>query len=325
VLPEETVELLSGGFRVFGNENGQDILMIDSTLGEGGHSEAFLTKFPCINVIGIDADENILAVAKDRLAHFGNRVSFFHGWSDDFFALYPTNAAANAASARPDIILIDLGVSLFHYRKGGRGFSFLSDEVLDMRIDRGRGEAAHVILNKKSEKEIADLLFNNAQERYSRRIARAIVKRRAECPVTTAKQLAELVFGAYPARERGGRRGHPRVHPATKTFQALRIAVNDELSRLPALLERAFSVLKLGGRMGVITFHSLEDRIVKNFFREGAKDCVCPPSAPICNCRGHRLMRLITHKAVAPSEAAAADNPPSRSAKLRVIEKVSEE
>jgi 16S rRNA (cytosine1402-N4)-methyltransferase len=241
-------------------------------------------------------------------------VSFFQGWADDFFALYPIDVP------RPGISLIDWGVSLFHYEKGGRGFSFLQDEVLDMRIDRGRGEPAHAILAKKSEKEIADLLYGNAEERYSRRIARAIVRRREEGPLTTSKQLAELVMRVYPARER-----HSKRHPATKTFQALRIAVNTELLRLPALLESAFGILEVGGRMGVITFHSLEDRIVKNFFREGAKDCVCPPSAPICNCRGHRLLRLITSKAVSPCETEVADNPPSRSAKLRVVEKVCEE
>jgi 16S rRNA (cytosine1402-N4)-methyltransferase len=316
VLPVETIELLSGGFRVFGNESGREILLIDATLGEGGQAEAFLEKFPDLNVIGIDADESIMAVAKQRLERFGSRISFYSGWADDFFRFYPRENQ----DRRPALILIDLGVSLFHYEKGDRGFSFRKDEVLDMRIDTGRGKPAHWLLTELGERELADMLFLNADERYSRRIARAIVAERKKAALTTTLRLADIVMNAYPARER-----HGRIHPATKTFQALRIAVNDELGRLPALLESALSALATGGRLGVISFHSLEDRIVKNFFRDKAKTCVCPPSAPICTCRGRRIVRLINAKPEAASEEEIKQNPPSRSAKLRVVEKLLDE
>ncbi|MDR3324946.1 MAG: 16S rRNA (cytosine(1402)-N(4))-methyltransferase RsmH [Spirochaetaceae bacterium] len=313
-LPEETVELLSGAFRIFGNETGRDVLMIDSTLGEGGHSEAFLTRFPDIKIIGIDADKEIVSVAKRRLERFGERIVCHSAWADDFFAFYPKENA----DRRPDIILIDLGVSLFHYEKSGRGFSFRKDEALDMRIDTSRGESAAELLAGRSEREIARILYEYAEERHSRRIARAVVQARREAPVASSARLAEIASLALPAAARRG----GGIHPATKTFQALRIAVNGELERLPSLLASALSVLKTGGRLGVIAFHSLEDRIVKNFFREKAKDCVCPPSAPICVCRGRRVARLITSKAASPSRAEIEKNPRSRSAKLRVVEKV---
>jgi 16S rRNA (cytosine1402-N4)-methyltransferase len=316
VLPEETIELLSGGFRVFGNETGRDVLMVDSTLGEGGHSEAFLTRFPDIKIIGLDADEKIISVAGRRLQKFGERMVCHPMWAEEFFALYPKESADRQAS----IILIDLGVSLFHYEKGDRGFSFRKDEVLDMRIDTSRGQSAAALLEKVGERGLADLLYVYAEERHSRKIARAVVQAQRQAPITSSARLAQIVYEALPAAARRG-----GVHPATKTFQALRIAVNGELERLPALLESALSALKIGGRLGVITFHSLEDRIVKNFFREKAKDCICPPSAPICICRGRRIVRLISGKPVSPSQAEIERNPPSRSAKLRVVEKMWDE
>jgi 16S rRNA (cytosine1402-N4)-methyltransferase len=161
------------------------------------------------------------------------------------------------------------------------------------------------------------MLYHDGEERYSRRIARAIVAGRRLAPITRTTRLAEIVLQAVPPAAR-----HGRTHPATKTFQALRIAANHELERLPALLASALETLPAGGRLGVITFHSLEDRIVKNYFREMAKDCICPPSAPICTCRGHRVVRLITPKPIAPAPAEIKANPSARSAKLRAVEKV---
>lgn len=318
VLPAETLEFLGGGLSLLGSESGAGELMVDGTLGEGGHSELFLRHYPALRLIGVDADRAIMEAARRRLAEFCDcgRVLFHEGWADDFFRFYPLQ---NAAYPRPGIILLDLGVSLFHYEKGGRGFSFNSDEFLDMRIDAGRGESAAALLECLKENELAAMLYQNAEERYSRRIARAIVKARQKSPVRSASCLAGIVRSAVPPPARFG-----RIHPATKTFAALRIAVNGELERLPALLQSAFTVLKTGGRMGVISFHSLEDRIVKNFFKELAKDCVCPPSAPKCVCRGHRLARVITPKGIAASKEEAKTNPPSRSARLRVIEKTSE-
>ncbi|MDR2468717.1 MAG: 16S rRNA (cytosine(1402)-N(4))-methyltransferase RsmH [Spirochaetaceae bacterium] len=313
VLATETLETLSGALKLLGNETGEDELFVDGTLGEGGHSERFLTQFPQLRVIGVDADREIMGVARERLTRFGGRIAFHEGWADDFFRYYPVD---NAELPRPGMILLDLGVSLFHYEKGGRGFSFRLDESLDMRIDITRGTSAAGLLATLSERALARLLAENSGERFAKRIARALVNARAEAPITSSAVLAEIVSNAVPSFVR-----HHAIHPATKTFAALRIAVNGELERLPALLDAAFTALKPGGRFGVITFHSLEDRIVKNYFRDLARDCICPPSVPKCVCRGRRLARLITNKPIAPTEAECAQNAPSRSAKLRVVEK----
>jgi 16S rRNA (cytosine1402-N4)-methyltransferase len=306
VLLEETIQYLAPG-------SGAE-LMVDATMGEGGHSRAFLARFAGLAIVGIDADASIQAVAKERLAEFGERVRFYSGWSQDFFAAYP------AQLPRPDRVLADLGVSLFHYEKSGRGFSFKNDEKLDMRLDISSGVSAAELLARLPENEIAGLLYHNAGERYSRRIASAICARRETGTITTTAALAELVQRVVPAVYR-----HGPIHPATRTFQALRIAVNGELSRLPVLLEGALRVLKPGGRLGVISFHSLEDRIVKNFFRTKNRDCTCPPQAPVCRCQGRRVVNIVNGKGVTAGEAEIKRNPPSRSARLRVVEKVLDE
>jgi len=306
VLLEETIKYLAP------RKAGE--LMIDATLGEGGHSFAFLTQFPELRVIGIDADPEILTTARERLLPFGERVQFYNGWSHDFFAEYP------GKYKRPDTILLDLGVSLFHYEKSGRGFSFRFDEKLDMRIDTSSGFTAAELIQKLPEKDMADLLYTNGGERYSRRIARAIGEAKSSSQVTSSAVLAEIVESSVPPAYR-----HGPIHPATKTFQALRIAVNGELSRLADLLEASFRVLEVGGRLGVISFHSLEDRIVKNFFRERNRDCICPPEAPICKCGGHRELAILTKKGVGPSEEEIRKNPPSRSSRFRAAEKLLDE
>lgn len=306
VLLEETISYLA--------PRGDGELMVDGTLGEGGHSFAFLSRFPSLRIIGVDADPVIQEKARRRLAAFGDRIHFYNGWSHDFFADLPADIK------RPDTILLDLGVSLFHYERSGRGFSFRKDEPLDMRIDPGSGRSAAELLSVIGETELADLLYANAEERYSRRIARAIVAARSRARLETAGALASVVENAVPGSYR-----HGPLHPATRTFQALRIAVNGELDRLEELLTAAFRVLEVGGRFGVITFHSLEDRIVKNFFREKNKDCTCPPQSPICQCEGRRSLRILTKKAIGPGERESRENPPSRSAKLRVIEKILDE
>ena len=306
VLLEETLQYLAP-------RNGTE-LMVDATMGEGGHSHAFLSRFPDLKIIGIDADRDLQAVAMLRLEEFGGRVHFYSGWAQAFFAEYP------AELKRPDTILADLGVSLYHYEKSGRGFSFQKDEALDMRLDASSGNSAAELLARLPEKELADLLYNNAGERYSRRIAGLIVEERQKGTITTTAALASIVERAVPASYRYG-----PIHPATRTFQALRIAVNGELSRLPDLLEGALRILEPGGRLGIITFHSLEDRIVKNFFRMKNKDCTCPPEAPICRCEGRRAVNVLTRKGIVPGDEEVSRNPPSRSARLRVIEKVLDE
>lgn len=306
VLLQEVLEYLA--------PRGDNELMVDATLGEGGHSFAFLSHFPGLKVIGVDADDGIQAIARERLKEFGSRVHFYSGWSHDFFAEYP------AQFKRPDTILIDLGVSLYHYEKSGRGFSFRSDEKLDMRLDVSGGITAAQLIARLPEKELADLLYNNAGERYSRRIASLLVEQRQKGAIVTAGALAALIEKAVPAAYR-----HGPIHPATKTFAALRIAVNGELSRLPGLLEGALGVLQPEGRLGVISFHSEEDRIVKNFFRVMNKDCTCPPQAPICRCEGYRTVNILTKKGIRPSGEEVLRNHPSRSATLRVAEKVLDE
>jgi 16S rRNA (cytosine1402-N4)-methyltransferase len=210
-----------------------------------------------------------------------------------------------------------LGVSFYHYDQGGRGFSFRKDEKLDMRIDTGRGFSAAELLARLSERELADLLYRNAEERFSRNIARGIAAARSGGAVTGSAALAEIVERSVPPFYRRG-----KTHAATKTFQALRIAVNGELDRLRELLEGAVRVLAVKGRLGVISFNSLEDRIVKNFFREGSGDCTSSPEAPICEGRGGRVLKILTRKPVVPAAEETRNNPPSRSAKLRVVEKI---
>lgn len=307
VLLNETLEWLSPENESFAD----NAFMVDSTLGEGGHSFAFLSRYKNLQIIGLDADQKIQARAKERLSCFGERMNFHLGWFNDFYANYPDNLP------KPNLILFDLGISVFHYERSGRGFSFRYDEELDMRLNDSEGKSASDIVNTMREEELANLIFNYSEERYSRRIARAIVENRQLAPITNSKVLAQIIYDCVPAGYR-----HGGIHPATKTFQALRIAVNAELNRLPEALNSAFDVLEVGGKMGVITFHSLEDRIVKNTFRNWAKVCSCPPEQPICTCGGSPKVELLTRKPIGPTEEEVKENSPSRSAKLRVIRKL---
>ena len=292
----------------------ENTLYIDCNTGEGGHSYAFLSENPVVRLVCIDADNNILEIAKKRLHSFSNRIYFYNGWSYDFFADYPHELK------KPDFILFDLGISTYHYKKSGKGFSFDKEEYLDMRLDKESGISAAELIARLPEKELADLIYNNAEERYSRRIASKIVNERQKSTITTTSALAALVENAVPASYR-----HGHIHPATRTFQALRIAVNGELSKLLSLLEGALRVLEPGGRLGVISFHSLEDRIIKNFFKASNKNCICPAHAPICRCEGRRSVKILTKKGITPGNEEIERNPPSRSARLRVVEKVLEE
>ncbi len=288
VMPAEVLEnlLIPPGHSV----------MIDCTTGEGGHSSLFLSHYPSLSVIGIDRDAEIQKKAIERLSGFGGRFTPVLSWFNDYLASAPDCSA--------DAILFDLGISMFHYAESGRGFSFRTDEKLDMRLDGNGDISASDIVNGYSEESLADLIYRYGEERYSRRIARAIVQRRQERPFELSSDLADTIFHAVPSSYRYG-----RIHPATRTFQALRIEVNRELDRISPALEEAIRVLRKGGRIAVITFHSLEDRIVKWFFKERAASDV--PD-----------IRILTKKPIIPSEEEIESNPPSRSAKLRVVEKV---
>jgi 16S rRNA (cytosine1402-N4)-methyltransferase len=285
-----------------------DALLVDATLGEGGHSEAFLGRYPLLALVGVDADPSILAVARERLAPYAERIRLVNTWFGDFFREY--------AERSPDLILMDLGISRFHYEASGRGFSFDRDEELDMRLGADLAVTAADIVNGSSPAELADILYKYGEERFARAIVARIVREREKAPITSAARLAGLVASAVPDQHR-----HRRTHPATRTFQALRIAVNRELEQLQQGLEDAIRILKPGGRIGVITFHSLEDRIVKTTFREKSRECTCPPEWPICQCGGKAELRLVTGKPLSASEEEVARNPASRSAKLRVAEK----
>ena len=307
VLLNECLDYLSP----VGESYENNALMLDSTLGEGGHTFNFLSKYPDLSVIGIDADKTIQAKARERLASFGERVHFYNGWFDQFYSNYPSEYD------KPNIILFDLGISVYHYEESSRGFSFRYDEKLDMRLNPDREKSAADLVNELAEEKLADLIYLYGEEKFSRRIAHAIVVAREGGNIESSKALAEVIWNAVPANYRYG-----NIHPATRTFQALRIAVNGELERLPRSLHAAFECLKEGGKMGVITFHSLEDRIVKNYFRNLGKKCVCPPEVAQCRCGGKQCAELLTRKPVIPTDQEIKVNSPSRSAKLRVIRKL---
>lgn len=307
VLLRECLDFLSP----VGEPYEKNAFMIDSTLGEGGHTNAFLSKYSELKICGVDADSVIQQRAKERLSCFGDRIRFFNGWFNDFYSSYP------AEMPKPDLILFDLGISVFHYEKSNRGFSFRYDETLDMRLNENGTVSAFDIVNSYSEKDLADLIFLYGEEKLSRRIASAIVEARSVSEISSSKSLAEIIYNCVPEKYR-----HGAIHPATRTFQALRIAANDELGHLPKALFDAFNCLNVGGKMGVITFHSLEDRIVKNFFRNLGKECVCPPEFAECRCGGKQCAEILTRKPVCPGEEEIKVNSPSRSAKLRVVRKL---
>lgn len=286
---------------------------IDGTVGAGGHAAGILeASSPNGRLLGLDVDPQALQIARERLAPFGPRAVLVH-------ASYVTllEQAAALGWEEVDGILLDLGLSSMQLDTPRRGFTFQSDAPLDMRFDPGGPVTAADLVNSLSEQELADLLYRYGEERRARKIARAIVQAR---PITTTLQLAEAVARAVKEkRTRSSRQS--RIDPATLTFQALRIAVNRELESLEAVLPKAVEILKPGGRLAVISFHSLEDRLVKQFMRRESRDCLCPPRQPVCTC-GHRAsIGELTRRPVRPQESEVERNPRSRSARLRVAEK----
>lgn len=272
-------------------------LFVDGTLGLAGHATALL-EAGATRLLGIDRDAEALAVARERLQRFGDRVTLVHA---DYRHL-PQVLEAQGIT-RVDGVLVDLGLSSFQLESPGRGFSFQRDEPLDMRMDRSAGETAADLVAGLPEEELADVIYHFGEERYSRRIARAIVQARQVQPVATTGQLAAIVLRAIP------RRGYSPIHPATRTFQALRIRVNDELQGLDRFVDEACARLAPGGRLAVIAFHSLEDRVVKHTLRRLAAD-------------QNMAFRLLTKKPQGPTDAEVSANPRSRSAHLRAIERV---
>jgi 16S rRNA (cytosine1402-N4)-methyltransferase len=282
---------------------------VDSTLGAGGHARAILdASSPDGELLGIDLDPDALAVARERLAPYGGRVTFVEGEFSQVGDLCREEGFAPVQG-----ILFDLGLSSLQLEDESRGFSFQREGPLDMRFSPSQDLTAADIVNTYSEEALAKLLWEYGQERQSRRIARRLVEER---PLRSTTQLAKA------AEQAVGRGARGVIHPATRTFQALRIAVNQELSRLEVALVQAHGLLGFGSRLVVISYHSLEDRIVKHFLQQEARDCLCPPGAPVCVC-GHRAtLRLVARGVVRPSAAEVAANPRSRSARLRVAERL---
>ena len=287
-------------------------IFVDATVGLGGHAQAILEKIqPGGLLVGIDRDKESLEKAQARLKHVAVGFRLLH----ENFKNLPL--ILNNLAAKPvDGILLDLGVSSYQLLTPERGFSFQSNVMLDMRMDRTQQWTAADLVNNMSESELADIIYRYGEERLSRRIAAAIVQERNTTPITRCMQLAEIISRVLKVR------GHQGIHPATRTFQALRIAVNEELQGLEEFFSEAFDFLKPGGRIVVIAFHSLEDRIVKRSFRRLAGQCVCDAPPELCRCPRQVLARLITPRPMTPSPEELAANPRARSARLRSLERI---
>lgn len=285
---------------------------VDGTLGAGGHAAGILEACsPDGLLLGLDVDPQALELALQRLSEYGGRAIIVRA---SYTSLDEQLARLHWPSV--DGILLDLGASSMQFDTPERGFSFQVDAPLDMRFDPQNPTRAADLVNHLSEKELADLIFQYGEERHARQVARAIVRSR---PLYTTLQLAEVVSAALA---RGRRSAHEHLHPATRTFQALRIAVNRELAALETCLPQAVSALAPGGRLAVIAFHSLEDRIVKQYFRRESRDCICPPEQPVCTCGHVAVLKEITRHPIRPKDAEVERNPRSRSSRLRVVERL---
>lgn len=303
VLLHEAVDLLSprpGG------------IYVDGTLGAGGHAAEILRRSsPDGVLIGLDQDAEAVERSREMLAPFGSRAVVRQANYRDL-----PRVLAETGFRPVDGVLLDLGVSWFHLKSPERGFSFMIEGPLDMRMDRSRPRTAADLVNTLPHAELARIIREYGEERRAGAIARAIEKTRSREPVSTTTQLARIVVSAFPP--------YPprRIHPATLTFQALRIAVNDELTALRDGLDEIIPLLRPGGRLAVISFHSLEDRIVKQRLAEAAKGCICPPRLPVCGCGKRPSVKIVTHRPVRPKPEEADRNPAARSAKLRAAEKL---
>lgn len=284
---------------------------VDCTAGGGGHLRRLLDKLNNDALaIALDKDKEVLDKTRNKFCE--NNIRFIYG---DFQNL--VSILATQGLDKVDGIMIDLGVSSFQLDQAERGFSFHEDAFLDMRMDRNQELDAWKIVNRYPEEEISRILFTYGEERYARRIAREIAVSRQTKEINTTLELVELIKRAVPAQY------SREKHPARRSFQALRIAVNEELHAVETVLPQAVEVLRPGGRLCIISFHSLEDRIVKRFMQDRARNCICPPGSPVCTCGGNRAeLRLVSRKPVIPSEEECVVNPRARSAKLRVAERI---
>ena len=287
-------------------------IYVDGTLGGAGHSSQIAARLTTGRLIGIDRDEVALAAAGKRLAPYSDRVTLVHS---NFCELASVLDQLNISGV--DGILLDLGVSSPQLDDGSRGFSYMVDAPLDMRMDASDSLNAHTVVNTWPYEELKRILYEYGEERFAPQIASAICKRRETAPIATTLELVDVIRSAMPASAL-----REKQHPAKRSFQAIRIAVNDELNSIAKVMEDAIPKLNPGGRLAVITFHSLEDRIVKNAMAAAAKGCTCPPSFPVCVCGKKPKVKVITRKPIVSGEEELERNPRARSAKLRICEKL---
>lgn len=289
-----------------------DGIYVDGTLGGAGHSSQIVRRLTTGRLIGIDRDPVALKAAGERLAPYADRVTLVHS---NFSEISQVLADLNITGV--DGVLLDLGVSSPQLDDGSRGFSYMVDAPLDMRMNNEDSLSAYEVVNTWSQEELKRILFEYGEERYAPRIAEAICRRRVEKPIATTLELVDVIRGAMPAAAL-----REKQHPAKRSFQAIRIAVNDELGSVEKVMRDAIPALNPGGRLAVITFHSLEDRIVKNGMANAAKGCTCPPSFPVCVCGKKPKVKLISRKPITSTGEELERNPRARSAKLRVCEKL---
>ena len=289
-----------------------DGIYVDGTLGRAGHSLEIVKRLTTGWLIAIDRDKAALDAAPARLEGYLDKVVLARGNFGDLKAILSGLGVSGV-----DGMLFDLGVSSPQLDDGSRGFSYLQDAPLDMRMDRSAALTAKDVVNGWSQEELRRILWQYGEERYSGLIAAAIVRERGQAPIETTGRLAEIIRSAMPAKAR-----REKQHPAKRSFQAIRIAVNDELGEVERLLAAALDVLKTGGRLAVISFHSLEDRLVKTAYAEWAKGCTCPPDFPVCVCGKTPKVRLVGKRPITADEEELTDNPRARSAKLRIAEKL---
>ena len=289
-----------------------DGIYLDGTLGGAGHSREIAKRLTTGRLIGVDRDETALAAAGERLAGFGGRVTLVHSNFKEIDAILDGLGISGV-----DGMLFDLGVSSPQLDDAARGFSYLHDAPLDMRMDKTDRLTAREVVNEYPQDELRRILYEYGEERYAPSIAAAIVRRREEAPIETTLELVDVIRSAMPAKAL-----REKQHPAKRSFQAIRIAVNDELAAVEEMMARAIDRLNPGGRLCVITFHSLEDRIVKSAIAQAAKGCTCPPEFPVCVCGKKPLVKNLTRKPIEAGERELEENPRARSAKLRVAEKL---
>ncbi len=289
-----------------------DGVYLDGTLGGAGHSREIARQLTTGRLIGVDRDPAALAAAAERLRPWQDRVTLVRG---NFRQL--DELLDNLGVGQVDGMLFDLGVSSPQLDDAARGFSYMADAPLDMRMDGEQGLTAYEVVNRWPQEELRRILYAYGEERYAPQIAAAVVRRREERPIATTLELVDVVRGAMPPQAL-----REKQHPAKRTFQAIRIAVNDELAAVDEMLRRAVPRLRTGGRLAVITFHSLEDRLVKNAMQEAARGCICPPSFPVCVCGRTPQVRILTKKPIVSGPEELERNPRARSAKLRVAEKL---